>query len=1003
MRRPLAFLTALAVGLTGLALLQSASLADVATGPALVPPTNQTAVKGGDRVSLSGSTDPAASLLGARMVWIAAPGAPGSEELDSYELSDLQLSGGSFSGQTVLPSAPIGSNDGGVLFEATLDVSGSQRVLRSNVIPVDLERPYILKTELVAGDRVQATFSEPVFIHEPQEGADLVTDWAVDGYNPTQITGSGAVRNLSVLPVQQGQTAYDEDATPQVKYIAGTVPAKGWFFYVDRAGNIRAAENSYTTAIDKIAPAVPSLAQVAGLANDSVAAVVANDRTPTARLTGLRPGHVGQLYVESSVPEGLQADGDALLGEAVAGDDGVALVEIDEDFADSEDYPLDADGRYTLYGAARDRAKCWPSDGPESAECPNLSDTDLAFYELDTVAPKALYGLVTGTTQVEVNFTEYLHPDGGEAAQWQTSLGGNVTGVSGQAAAEKKRTLTVDGILPGITDVSWDPAAGTFGAYRDLAGNLLESFTLTATDALPPLVNVTLPTGRVVTSSLDLFRIGGTATNAQLVKVYRRLDDNSIQFVSEVNVLADQTWSANVPLLPNAENRLMVRGFRLAAEAQILGPEFDVPTIVQDAIAPQLGDIDVHPRTLHNGQQGFKGGDATEITWTAGDANFLPSPFVVELSVDGGQTWRMLTTAIARTERSYAWAIERDTTDNALIRVTAVDEAGWITRQTSPLFVIDSTLPHFTPKTLNANQVIVEFSEPVATDADEINRFEWRVAGTLVQDAQPQTNDADDTMMDAVLLTLLPTYVIAPNDTPCVAYVPVEAVLEDSTCGANAPSAPMPQFKKGFTDRADNAIEDTKLLAIDNIDPLGPTVAALPSLTGATQLTIAGSAEKDPTNKAIAKRSDGRAFAGGIGPNGSFSIPVELIRDVDTTFQVYIVDPASNLSGSQAVHSENDGTSPQVKVKKLQQRRSGARRIIRIRWTSVDKHRATADILFRVGNRRLLRIAKATPDDGSYVWRVPRHLTGKRLRVLVQATDLVGNRSQAYSPRLRVR
>lgn len=945
------------------------------------------------------------------MVWIAAPGESGSEELDSYELSDLQLSAGSFSGQTVLPSAPIGSNDGGVLFEATLDVGGSQRVVRSNMIPVDLERPYILKTELVAGDKVRATFSEPVFIHEPQEGADLVTDWAVDGYNPTEITGSGAVRNLAVLPIQQGQTAYDEDATPQVKYIAGTAPVKGWFFYVDRAGNIRAAENSYTTAIDRIAPAVPSLAQVAGLANDSVAAVVANDRTPSARLTGLRPGHVGQLYVESSVPEGLQTDGDALLGEAVAGSDGVALIEIDEDFANSEDYPMQLDGRYTLYGVARDRAKCWPADGPESAECPNHSGTDLAFYELDTVAPKALYGLVTSTTQVEVNFTEYIYPDGGEAAQWTTSLpvGGSVTAVNGQAAAEKKRVLTVDcpdpctGV-PGITDVTWAPAAGTFGAYRDLAGNELQAFTLTATDALPPLVNVTLPSGRVVTPSLNPYRIGGTATNASTVKIYRKLDDNSVVWVQDASVAANGTWSSDVQLLPNAENRLIVRGFRLAAEAQILGPEFDVPTIVQDATPPQLGDIDVHPRTLHNGQQGFKGGDATEITWTAGDANFLPSPFVVELSVDGGQTWRMLTTAVARTERSYAWAIERDTTDNAIVRISATDEAGWVTRQTSPLFVIDSTLPHFTPKTMNATQVLVVFSEPVATDADEINRFEWRVAGTLVQDAQPQTNDADETMMDSVLLTTLPTQTISPNGTPCVAYVPIETAFEDSTCGASAPAVPMPQLKRGFTDRADNPIEDTKLLAIDNIDPLAPSVAGLPSLTTATQLTITGSsAEKDPTNKAVAKRSDGKTFSGGIGPNGSFSIPVELIKDTDTSFQVFIVDPASNLSGSQAVHSENDGTSPQVKVNKLQQRRSGARRIIRIRWSSVDKHRATADILFRVGNGRLLRIAKATPDDGSYVWRVPRHLTGKRLRVLVQATDLVGNSGQAYSSRLRVR
>lgn len=95
-----------------------------------------------------------------------------------------------------------------------------------------------------------------------------------------------------------------------------------------------------------------------------------------------------------------------------------------------------------------------------------------------------------------------------------------------------------------------------------------------------------------------------------------------------------------------------------------------------------------------------------------------------------------------------------------------------------------------------------------------------------------------------------------------------------------------------------------------------------------------------------------------------------------------------------------DGTDPHVKVRtrSLDGGRPGA-----VRWRSDERHRNVVRLRYAVrgGSGRL--IVRRTADDGRFVWRVPRALRGKRIRISVRATDLAGNVGTAHTSWLRVR
>ncbi len=1004
MKRFLALTVAVATGVAALTFIGgSPSLAAAPQlSPTIIPPADQTAVKDGDWITFGGTVAPGASLVNATLRFLDRAGEPVRDDLDIS--SEMQFVDGQIQGTTRLSSFDDLANDGTVLVLVTAEQGGDRTTATSNPLTVDLRIPLIQREAMVAPDRVQVTFTEAV--HVPQAIGDSIVDWLFcpdpscnpnnDGLPFMSVEGSGASRNLVVAPPLK----MDEDGTPNVQY----KPLFPRTPYRDRAGHI--LDSSRTKiAIDKIAPALPSLEQVAGKTNTQLKATIhSNDSTPSARLTGLRAGHVGQLWLESGdvAGSGFGPTTDVLLGEATADADGVALIEV------SDDHAIGDDGSYKLYGVARDHAKCRPEDA-ESLECPNMSDGDAAFYAVDTVSPTTLFAVSDldegGQPIVKVRFTENIVPVN-DAGEWSIATG-TVQSVEGIGDL---RTLDTNMLLPGGTLLSWRPTEAS--AYTDAAGNPVAEFQLAVIDAVRPVITSVSPgLGETKYTSANWEISGTTENNAVSVVLYpdgqAGQPGAAIKQVPVQNGNFSITVTVGVELLANATNRFDVQAMKLTDDAQpqeIFGNVVDVGAIVHDNQLPVVTDLTV---TSADGDAIHHENEQLTIEWTATDPNLIVGPVVLEYSMDGAASWTAIRSGL-QASGTDTFTTPDESSAQAMIRARAIDKVDLEGAKANGPFTIDAEDPTFFARTLDATHAEVVFSEPVVIEDDEMDELQWRIENILVSTVETPPGDTH-TAIERLILTTGPVPVsgvqqqLGSNSEPCVTFVTLDTPPDQQIdCDPATPNQSL--LNRGFKDPAANPMAITDVLAADGIDPLAPSVAGLPSLTTATQLTITGSsAEKDPTNKAVAKRSDGKMFSGAIGPNGSFSIPVELIRDADSSFQVLIKDPASNLSGSQAVHSENDGTSPQVKVNKLQQRRSGARRIIRIRWSSVDKHRATADILFRVGNRRLLRIAKATPDDGSYVWRVPRHLTGKRLRVLVQATDLVGNRSQAYSPRLRVR
>ena len=81
-------------------------------------------------------------------------------------------------------------------------------------------------------------------------------------------------------------------------------------------------------------------------------------------------------------------------------------------------------------------------------------------------------------------------------------------------------------------------------------------------------------------------------------------------------------------------------------------------------------------------------GSAYTILWTATDsAGFGPTPITISLSVNGGSSWSAIAAGIANSG-SYNWTLPALYSDNAMIRVEAVDLAGNTGSGTSGVFTL---------------------------------------------------------------------------------------------------------------------------------------------------------------------------------------------------------------------------------------------------------------------------------------------------------------------------
>lgn len=1024
----LGVVVALSLGLSTVGLSQGggSAAADpvVAAQPTIAienPPPGQVHVRGRESILFGGSAAPSAQLTGARVLSLS----PDGEIVRSYIPPGLTLSDGAFSGQTTYGGpGSFEAHDGRLVLEVTMILDGETQVIRSNGLRIDLVPPYVLGSSLVAPDLVRVEFSEPVHVNDPIDEVDLVIDWTVDGQTPLDVIkdpDDGSIRYLKVA-LTEG-TGFDQDDTPEVRLITSLPATHMQHVYLDRAIWFLEPERNRTTiAVDRIAPEAPVLETIAGQANDGVEEIFSNDHKPEFVLTGIRPGHVGQVYLESNKKAGFQPDDDALLGEAEADENGRAVVKPDE--------PLDDDS-YDVYGVARDRASCQPAE-PASAECPNYSKSAPGFYTLDTIAPVALFAQTTmrqGTSDaiIKVRFSEDILPNEGNPAEW--SVGGvppeSVEGVGNE------RILDIANVAPGGTPVVWTPPAE--GAYADKAGNPLVPFELNATDGIPPLVflapdlvdtkgTLYARNGNCQTAVENrvCFVITGTAERATHLLVHGAPDAQDEVILDEGNVYSGP-FLLEVDLVANERNEnVQIEPIRLDLDqpnpTEVRGPMARVRTIVHDNQKP-LVTVGALGRPLHDGSVGYKGMDQATISWTASDPNLVPGPIKIELSTDGGQTWETIADGKTNTDGdagTLGWSVPALNTEKAKIRVTATDQVEFEESAVSNEFVIDSKLPSFIPQTQldetgNPTRVLLTFSEPVVFDDELGNQWnQWQIQEegqppVPAQSAVPvDTTLGDDgiTMIKKLMLTTgfvdgAPSPVqqhLDRNGTPTVTYV----VPEGGEDLANQ-----------FRDRANNLLASNTGKAQDGIDPLPPDNLAARDLIRERTEPLRGEAEADSRLDVMVRRiSPGATFSDAVtvkeptsitgDPTGLFTVQVGLASNRVNSYEVWVQDKAGNTSPAVTLGIENDRKAPRVKVLKPKKFSKSGKRYLRLKWRTTERNKKNVDIHFRLKgkytSKRLRNMVRSTPDDGVYRWRIPRKFWGKKFKVAILARDQVGNR-----------
>lgn len=93
-----------------------------------------------------------------------------------------------------------------------------------------------------------------------------------------------------------------------------------------------------------------------------------------------------------------------------------------------------------------------------------------------------------------------------------------------------------------------------------------------------------------------------------------------------------------------------------------------------------------------------------------------------------------------------------------------------------------------------------------------------------------------------------------------------------------------------------------------------------------------------------------------------------------------------------------DGTAPDVREFRA---RLHARRGM-LRWQTVEPNADFVRLRYAARGDGGGSIAKRTPDDGQFTWRIPGRLRGRRIRLMLTAVDLAGNRGTDRTPWLTV-
>ena len=142
-------------------------------------------------------------------------------------------------------------------------------------------------------------------------------------------------------------------------------------------------------------------------------------------------------------------------------------------------------------------------------------------------------------------------------------------------------------------------------------------------------------------------------------------------------------------------------------------------TLLVDTAAPVVAFYDFPCQSQPAGQAGvFPGDEDVPLAWTVSDANLRPDGVRLDISEDGGATWKEVASALAP-DKPYTWRTPSKPGNASLLvgrryrlRVTAEDRIGNASCATSPEFGVDGSIPeaYFTgPAMSGSHTVDVEY------------------------------------------------------------------------------------------------------------------------------------------------------------------------------------------------------------------------------------------------------------------------------------------------------
>lgn len=238
-------------------------------------------------------------------------------------------------------------------------------------------------------------------------------------------------------------------------------------------------------------------------------------------------------------------------------------------------------------------------------------------------------------------------------------------GPSVQASGSRVFTLTtVSSIGPNETPlVRYAPTAA--GQLVDRAGQPVaddDRLVLAVDGIVPAAPTVTEPAGTVYEAGPRRAFAGQSETGTSVVLVR---EDGS-RASEPVRTQADGTWRAVGELRPNDRN--VLRALATDDAGNTSAPTA-APGVVQDSLNPSV-TIDA-PKA---GERLPLDTDV-EVRWRSSDANLAPKPAVVDVTTDGGQTWRLLGED-QPASGTLTWRTPSEPTSKAAVRVRALDLAG---------------------------------------------------------------------------------------------------------------------------------------------------------------------------------------------------------------------------------------------------------------------------------------------------------------------------------------